>query len=104
MNIPYYPDFDKVNRAIKDDDPLLMLISYDGNGIIMAGIDDSFEHLILLKSVGLTETDIDKYFRIVVNNDGADWTFVCPSYYKKTRNITKRIACFFNDGQPEFIV
>lgn len=98
MKIIHYPDREKVDLAIKSDDPLLMLISYDEENVIMANIDDSFEHIILLKSVGFHETDIDKYFRIIVNNDGADWTFVCPSGYKNISDKTRRIKTFFNDG------
>ena len=41
------------------------------------------KHLILLRLAGFEDIDLDKYFRLVVNKDGADWTFVCPSNYEK---------------------
>lgn len=48
-----------------------------GKRAIVANIDDVAEHYILLKKAGFSESDIDTYFRIVVNKSGASWTFVC---------------------------
>ena len=98
MIIKYYPDENHVNEAMQLDDPLLMLVSYDGIEILLANIDDAFEHLILLKKLDYRETEIDKFFRIVLNHEGADWTFVCPSNYKGIDNKEKRIETFYNDG------
>ena len=42
--------------------------------------------------------NIDEYFRIIFDNEGADWTFVCPPNYKNITNKEKRITEFFNDG------
>jgi hypothetical protein len=98
MIIKYYPDEAHVNEAIRVDDPLLMLVSYDGEEILLANIDDVFEHVILLKKLDYKETDIDKYFRIVLNREGADWTFVCPSNYRGISDKEKRIETFYNDG------
>lgn len=59
------------------DDPLYILVSFAGERTIVANIDDVAEHYILLKKAGFSESDIDTYFRIVVNKSGASWTFVC---------------------------
>ena len=98
MNILYYPDQGKVELAAKADDPLLVLISFDGSRLLAAPADDSMEHLILLKQLGFPELDIDKYFRVVVNKSGADWTFVCPQDYKNVADKTRRVERFYNDG------
>ncbi|MGB9612930.1 MAG: hypothetical protein ACPL4K_01965, partial [Candidatus Margulisiibacteriota bacterium] len=79
MEILYYPDKAKVEKTMEDDDPLLVLISFDGRKLLISGIDDALDHVLLLKKLGFRETDIDSYFRVVVSKEGADWTFVCPS-------------------------
>jgi hypothetical protein len=56
------------------------------------------EHHIMLMNVGLNSTDIDKYFRIVFDKNGADWTFVCPPDYKNIPYKDKRIERFYKDG------
>ena len=98
MIIKYYPDETRVKEAMQADDPLLMLVSYDGDEILLSNIDDAFEHLILLKKFDYQENEIDKFFKIILNQDGADWTFVCPSNYKGISNKEKRIETFYNDG------
>jgi len=96
--IKYYPDQAHVTEAIQVDDPLLMMISYDGQEILLANIDDAVEHHILLKMLGYKETEIDRFFRVVINHEGADWTFVCPSTYKGIIDKEKRIEAFYNEG------
>lgn len=98
MNIIYYPDKDNVTAAIEQDEPLLVLISFDGETLITSQIDEAVEHHILLRKVDLPDTDIDKYFRLVVDHNGADWTFVCPPDYSKVTRKDKRIEQFFKDG------
>ena len=98
MKIIYYPDKQEVTNAMQTDEPLLALISYDGETLITACIDTSMEHHILLSQAGFSDRDIDKYFRVIVNNDGADWTFVCPESYKGIPNKQKRIDVFYKDG------
>jgi len=66
--------------------------------MLIANIDDAPEHNILLKKLNHSELDVDKYFRVIMNKDGADWTFVCPSDYKNIPNRKKRITAFYNDG------
>lgn len=91
MEIIYYPHKENFQTAADNDDPLLILVSFDGNRIIASQIDEAVEHHILLKKAGFKDTDIDKYFRLVVDRDGADWTFVCPESYSS-------IEEFFKDG------
>ena len=98
MNIIYYPDKDNVTAAIEQDEPLLVLISFDGETLITSQIDEAVEHHILLRKVDLPDTDIDKYFRLVVDHSGADWTFVCPPDYSSITRKDKRIEQFFKDG------
>lgn len=98
MNIIYYPDESSVTDAIKRDEPLLVLISFDGEQVIVSQIDEAVEHHILLRLAGFSDTDIDKYFRLVVNREGADWTFVCPSTYNSVTRKEKQIEDFFKDG------
>ncbi len=98
MNIEYFPDKRSVEEAMQVDDPLLMLVCYDRSKTIISNIDDAFEHIILLRKMNYPENDIDKYFRVVVNHDGADWTFVCPTDYKNIYDKDKRLKEFYNDG------
>lgn len=98
MNIIYYPDESSVTIAMKRDEPLLVLISFDGEQVIVSQIDEAVEHHILLRLAGFPDTDIDKYFRLVVNREGADWTFVCPSTYNSVTRKEKQIEDFFKDG------
>lgn len=98
MNIIYYPNKDNVTAAIEQDEPLLVLISFDGETLITSQIDEAVEHHILLRKVDLPDTDIDKYFRLVVDHNGADWTFVCPPDYSKVTRKDNRIEQFFKDG------
>lgn len=98
MDIEYFPDKVTVEEAMQVDDPLLMLVAYDESRILLANIDDVFEHIILLRKLNYPESDIDKYFRLVINHHGADWTFVCPSGYKDIKNKDASIRQFYNDG------
>lgn len=97
MTITYYPTEGIVKSAMQQDDPLLAVISFDGTTAAIAPIDDAVEHHILINKAGLT-TNIDEVFRIVVNKEGADWTFICPSDYKQITDKRRRIAAFYKDG------
>lgn len=98
MNIIKYPSDKEVNKAIAADEPMLALISFDGKTAIMSQIDEAVEHNILLMKNGYKDTDIDKFFRIVLDKSGADWTFVCPPDYKNISFKDKRIEAFYKDG------
>ena len=101
MNIIKYPDEQAVNKAIAEKEPLFILIAFNGETIIVSQIDEAVEHHILLAKVGYKSTDIDRYFRIVVDDEIADWTFVCPIDYKGITDKVKRIAEFYKDGFRE---
>ena len=98
MTIIKYPSEEAVNQAIQKDEPLLVLISYNEERVIISSVDDAPEHHILLKLAGLSELDIDQYFRIVLDKSGADWTFVCPPDYKGITNKQYRLSQFYKDG------
>lgn len=98
MNIIKYPSEADVNKAMAADEPLLVLISFDGETVIMSQIDEAMEHHILLMNAGFKDTDIDKFFRIVLDKSGADWTFICPPDYKGIQYKDKRIEAFYKDG------
>ena len=98
MNMIKYPSETDVNKAICDNEPLLVLISFDGETVITSQIDEAVEHHILLMKTGFKDTDIDKFFRIILDKDGADWTFVCPSDYKNIQDKQRRIGQFYKDG------
>ena len=46
MNIIKYPSETEVNNAIKQKEPLLVLISFDGKTVIMSHIDDRASYFI----------------------------------------------------------
>lgn len=98
MNIIKYPSETDVNNAISHKEPLLVLISFDGETVVISHIDEAMEHHILLMKAGFSDKDIDKYFRLVLDSEGADWTFVCPPDYKNISDKTRRIKQFYKDG------
>lgn len=98
MNIVKYPSEEAVSKAMAADEPLLVLISFNGETAIMSQIDEAMEHHILLMNAGFKDTDIDKFFRIVLDRSGADWTFICPPDYKGIPFKDKRIEAFYKDG------
>ena len=93
-----YPSESEVEKALRDGEPLLALISFDGKTAIMSHIDEAVEHHILLMKTGFSDKDIDIFFRIVLDHDEADWTFVCPPDYKNIADKTRRIPQFYKDG------
>ena len=93
-----YPDEATLDAYLAKKEPLLIAVSFDGETVLISRLDDSFEHHILLRHFGIKQTDIDKYFRIVVDEDTADWTFVCPPDYKGITDRKRRITAFYNDG------
>ncbi|MBQ9383402.1 MAG: hypothetical protein IJT87_04140 [Ruminiclostridium sp.] len=93
-----YPDDKTVDEAVAKKEPLIIAISFDEKTALMSHLDDSVEHHILLQHFGIKATDIDKYWRIVVDGETAEWTFVCPRDYKNIKDRQKRITAFYNDG------
>ena len=98
MNIIKYPSEQEADKAMQDNEPMLCLISFDGERVILSQIDEAMEHHILLTQTGFKQTDIDKYFRIIFDREGADWTFVCPPDYKNIKDKQRRIGEFYKDG------
>ena len=98
MQINKYQENENIDDALKNGEPLLAVISLDGKTAYVGHLDECVEHNILLTKAGLKGTDIDKYFRIIFNTEGADWTFVAPAGYKGITNKEKRITAFYNDG------
>lgn len=98
MEIVKYPSAESVNRAVAADEPLMAVISFDGEKAVMSQLDEAVEHHILLMKSGYKDTDIDRFFRIIFDKSGADWTFVCPVDYKNIPFKDKRIEAFYKDG------
>ncbi len=98
MNFIYYPSREEVKSYLGSDEVLMMLVSFDGERAVVAPSAETFEHHTLLAQVGIRETEIDQYFRIVFDNTAADWTFVCPGTYRGIIDKQKRIAEFYKDG------
>ncbi|MCL2694151.1 MAG: hypothetical protein FWE60_03495 [Oscillospiraceae bacterium] len=99
MEIIKYDGLLPVDEAIKADEPLLAVISFDGRKAIVSHIDEAVEHHILLRKAGYKGTEIDEFFRIAVDRaEGASWTFICPANYKNISDKTRRIAAFYKDG------
>ncbi len=98
MEIIKYPSDIEVDNAIKNDEPLLAVISFDGEKAYVSQIDDAVEHHILLMKSGYKDTDIDRFFRITADSEGADWTFICPPDYRNIAYKNKRIEAFYKDG------
>lgn len=94
----YFPNQETVEKAMQVDDPILLLIKHDLSKIILSNIDDAGEHIILLRLTNHKEAELDNFFRVIANNEGADWTFVCPASYKKIENRDYRIKEFYKDG------
>ena len=99
MNIVKYYGSDMENKEFvnHDSEPLMAVISHDGTDAVVSLLDEGCEHHLLLAKA-LNKYNIDEYFRIIFDHEGADWTFVCPPQYKGIANKEKRISQFFNDG------
>lgn len=96
--IKYYgSDAEQKEFINHDEEPLMAIIAFDGSKAVVSLLDEAVEHHVLLAKA-LDNYDIDKYYRIIFDNEGADWTFVCPPDYKGITNKEKRIAEFFKDG------
>jgi len=106
MEILKYDGNFPVDEAIKADEPMMAVISVDGKSAVICQVDEGFEHYILLQKVGISGAALDRYFRIIFDSEGADWTFVCPPDYKSISDKTRRVATFYKDGFviiPQFL-
>lgn len=96
--IKYYgSDTSKAEFINHDDEPLMAVIAHDGSHAVVSTLDEGCEHHILLAKA-LDKYNIDQYFRIIFDDEGADWTFVCPPDYMGITNKEKRISAFFSNG------
>ncbi len=98
MRFVKVPSIEAVDAAIAAHEPLLLMISFDETEAIVAHIDEAVEHHILLYKAGRDSRDIDKDFRVVLDDEGADWTFICPPDYKGIPDRVRRITTFYKDG------
>lgn len=101
MDWIYYPSQIDVSNAMQTDEPLLLLIAFDNSKVIIGIADECVEHHILLTKTGFNSNDIDEYYRFIISQSGADWTFVCPKDYMKIENQEFRINQFFSNGINE---
>lgn len=85
-------------NKLPTDEPLIAAIKHDEEHAIVALLDDGFEHSVLLRKVLGTDEDLDLYYRIIFNQEGADWTFVCLNDYKGITVKEKRIEEFYKEG------
>lgn len=93
----YGSDDEQKEFILHDSEPLMAVIAFDGSHAVVSLLDEGFEHHILLARA-LDRRDIDKYFRIIFDDECAEWTFVCPTDYKNMTNKEKRIERFYADG------
>ncbi len=98
MKITRINGFESVENAIAKNEPLMAVISFDGSQAFVSHLDEGVEHHILLEKAGVPSTDIDKFFRIIFDKDGADWTFICPTDYCSISDRVRRISQFYKDG------
>lgn len=98
MNITRINDYETVENAIDKDEPLIAVIDFKGENAFVSHVDDSVEHHILLAKADISPNNIDKYFRIIFDKEGASWTFICPPDYKGIADKTRRIQAFYKDG------
>ena len=99
--LKFYPKEEIVMEAVGKKEPLILLIHFNGEEDIVARLEDSVEHHILLNQTGHKYDDLDNYFRVIVDDKSAEWTFVCPKNYKNIANETHRIKEFYKDGFAE---
>lgn len=97
MNIIYYSEENRGAGILQDQEPLMAVISHDGEHAVAGLIDEGVEHHILLRKA-LGKENLDEYFRIIFDEEGADWTFVCPANYRGISDKEKRIQTFYRDG------
>ncbi len=98
MEIQKYPNGQDFDYAVKADEPIFALISFDGEEVIASQADDALDFHLLLRLAKNSDKVIYRYFRLVVDHEGADWTFVCPPDYSSITRKEKRIEEFFKDG------
>ena len=89
MNITKYPNEQDFDNAVKADEPLLVLISFDGDTVIASQIDEAVEHNILLRKVKGSDADIDKYFRLVVEERTLSFTLTIWTMFRDIPSLPR---------------
>ena len=98
MDIRYFPDKESVEALLSANEPVLVIVDFEGKTALVGDIDEYAEHHILLAHAGYDSADYDKFLRFVADGEGADWTFVCPPDYKGIKDKQRRIERFYSDG------
>ena len=65
MQIIKINDYQTVENAVAKNEPLMAVISFNGDKAYVSHVDDGVEYHILLNKASEPQTDIDKYFRII---------------------------------------
>jgi len=98
MNVKFMPNENSVTCTRKANESLLILISHDGNTVILGDAYTYGEHFILLIKSGCEGKSVDDFFKIIATNSGADWNFTIPFEYKNIKSKKDRAEVFFSDG------
>ncbi|MCL2689847.1 MAG: hypothetical protein FWE57_08395 [Chitinispirillia bacterium] len=97
MNIHKFAEHEDLDAALQKGEPILAAISFDGKDAYMGHIDECMEHHILFAKSGLSAGDIDKYYRIVFDSDGAISAFLAELGLLIDIKIPKRYRRHLND-------
>ena len=96
--IKYYgSDETKTEFINHDSEPLMAVIAHDRSHAVVSLLDEGCEHHLLLAKA-LDKYNIDEYFRILFDNEGAYLTFLLSNNYNIITNKEKSITVFFNVG------
>lgn len=79
---------------------LIMIIPFEDNkqNVHIGLVDEFPEHHILIQEAGLHFSNIDTFFRIILDKESATWTCVCPKDYKGIRDKIKMSERYYKDG------
>ncbi|MBQ8297736.1 MAG: hypothetical protein IJX77_08145 [Ruminococcus sp.] len=98
MNVVKVPSEKDVDKAIEDNQTLLALVDFEGKNAVMCHIDDVDNDDELYEKSGFDAANKAKFFRVIFNKQGADWTFKLPTSYKDIGNDRDRMVAFYKDG------
>jgi hypothetical protein len=87
-----------VDDGIRNNDPLIALIAFDGRIAVVKHCYEEIENRVLLKKYKVKDSEMGKFFRIVFKKDIADWSFGCPLDYKNISEEIRRVTVYYKDG------
>ena len=58
----------------------------------------NFRLVIIVLGFYIFEFHGFRFYRIIFDKEGADWTFICPPDYKNITYKSRRIKAFYRDG------